>query len=94
MLRKARTLLREGGFVAIVLPLATVDNSRYFNDETLRALMASLQFAERVVHRSLKLYFALYQLGGDAETGGAEFKRTLLRNGRRRNNFYIELLNA
>jgi tRNA G10 N-methylase Trm11 len=59
MLRKARALLREGGFVAVVLPLATVDNSRYFNDETLRAQMTSLQLAERVVHRSLKLYFAL-----------------------------------
>jgi 25S rRNA (adenine2142-N1)-methyltransferase len=83
---------KKKGFIAIVLPLACIDNSRYFDEPTLHAMLAQLAFAPRTVHRSPKLYFALYQREPGSAAPHVDVRKRTLRAGQRRNNFHIELI--
>ena len=98
MIRHARSLLRPGGYVAIVLPLACVDHSRNFNEKLLADLMARLEFVPREIHRSPKLFFGMYHLSDsptpDAELDYESWRTQRIRRGSQYNNFSIELLNA
>jgi hypothetical protein len=95
MLCKARSLLAEKGFVAVVLPLATIDHSRFFDESALMDLMARLEFANLVLHRSPKLFYALFRLrdGAAAFTVPAflPMPRRKVRHSKDLNNFFITL---
>lgn len=95
MLCKARSLLRRNGFLAIVLPLATIDNSRYFDETMLMELMGRLEFVNLVLHRSPKLFYALFQLHDRAEPLSVPAYEPMPREQVRHkvtcNNFHIEL---
>lgn len=96
MLCKARSLLAARGFVAIVLPLATIDNSRYCDEPTLVELMRRLQFQLLLLHRSPKLFYALFRLVDNAAPMAVPsfqpMARKQVRRGPKCNNFCIELL--
>ncbi|KLJ10376.1 hypothetical protein EMPG_14246 [Blastomyces silverae] len=84
----------------LVLPAACVLNSRYFTEERLRAIMASLGY--KMVQRKVtsKLIYYLWEYGvanatttttAAAAAAAAVFKKEMLNPGGNRNNFTVTL---
>ena len=107
MLWKAAAHLRRGGLLAVMVPRACVDNSRYCTDALFQQALQHVGFAVVTVDHSARL--ARYMArrvddgggggggggggdgGGDAELPGALSKRTVVRSGGQRNNFCVLL---
>ncbi|KAJ2845631.1 25S rRNA (adenine2142-N1)-methyltransferase [Coemansia brasiliensis] len=92
MLRKAAQLLAPQGYLFLVLPLACITNSRYMNDERLLDITKYLGFTQLFSHHTAKLAYYLYQLSRSppqVSDGPAQFGKTLLHKGAKRNNFTI-----
>jgi 25S rRNA (adenine2142-N1)-methyltransferase len=91
MLVKTTQLLCPDGHVFIVLPLACVENSRYFNVKMFQEMLQALGFVIRKEHSSPKLYFVMAQMGGGPQEYDGRFPKKLVREGKTRNNFHIAL---
>ena len=69
MLSRAHALLKQDGHLFLVLPLACVDNSRYFTEERLLDIVGHIGFEYVKSQRTAKL--AMYMLKrGEGEEGG------------------------
>lgn len=90
MLCKTTRILRQNGTLFLCLPLACVNNSRYFDTERLLAMLTDIGFVVKETHASAKLYFVMAELAAMKTTHGV-FPKTLLRSGAQRNNFHIIL---
>ncbi|OJD23383.1 hypothetical protein ACJ73_05266 [Blastomyces percursus] len=82
----------------LVLPAACVLNSRYFTEERLRAIMASLGYkmVQRKVTSKLIYYLWEYNVANATTTTAADaaaavFKKEMLNPGGNRNNFTVTL---
>ncbi|KAM3417821.1 25S rRNA adenine-N(1) methyltransferase [Cercospora zeina] len=76
----------------LVLPASCVLNSRYFNDERLTLIMASLGYVMLERKTSSKLIYYLWQLRDDpAPPQEQNFKKLKVRDGPGMNNFHVEL---
>eukprot|EP00127_Corallochytrium_limacisporum_P005850 Clim_evm15s213 gene=Clim_evmTU15s213 len=106
MLAHAVGLLVKGGYLAIVLPRACVDNSRYFDHGTLHKLMDVLCCEELMHKDSAKLCYSLWRTENPAKSvkvlqqvGSKSSSKTLgvfvgkekVNDGVNRNNFSITL---
>ncbi|KAJ2768419.1 25S rRNA (adenine2142-N1)-methyltransferase [Coemansia nantahalensis] len=90
MLRQAARLLAPGGHAFLVLPRPCVDNSRYLDDDRLRAIMLHLGLEQVAAHHTAKLAHYLYRLSASAgAASGPRFKKKLLHSAPGRNNFSI-----
>ncbi|KAJ2716788.1 25S rRNA (adenine2142-N1)-methyltransferase [Coemansia spiralis] len=93
MLQQAARLLAPGGHVFLVLPRPCVDNSRYLDDDRLRAIMQHLGLEQVAAHHTAKLAYYLYRLSASNSSSSAggepSFKKTLLHSAPGRNNFSI-----
>ncbi|PPJ59405.1 hypothetical protein CBER1_06917 [Cercospora berteroae] len=76
----------------LVLPASCVLNSRYFNDERLALIMASLGYVLLERKTSSKLVYYLWQLRDKpAPPHKQNFKKLKVRDGPGMNNFHVEL---
>ena len=93
MLRKARELVGEGGFVYVVLPRACVVNSRYLDEEELNAIMHRHGLECIAKHYSTKLYYGLFQITvcKEKDIKEEEYKPREKHAKGKRNNFKIQL---
>ena len=93
MLVKAVQLLHENGLLVVVLPLACVDNSRYFTRAHFRTLLAALNVEIVEEHATAKLHFIMARRLGapDSSAYALQFPKKLLHPGSVRNNFHIIL---
>lgn len=99
MLWKASVHLKPGGLLAVMVPRACVDNSRYCTDTLFQQALESAGFEVAVVDHSARLarYLARRRTTGPHEgTCPATLpkgldKRTVVRSGGQRNNFCILL---
>jgi 25S rRNA (adenine2142-N1)-methyltransferase len=89
MLVRARNLITTGGHLFLVLPLACVDNSRYFTEERLFEIANSIGFEYVLSQRTAKLAMYMFEAGEKKQGERKEFKREVLRQGEDRNNFAI-----
>lgn len=97
MLRRTTKFLRrgKGDFTALlflVLPAPCVANSRYFNDERLTLIMASLGYVVLQRKQTSKLVYYLWQLrDAPAARKGSKFGKAKVRDGAVMNNFHVVL---
>ncbi|GEQ70849.1 hypothetical protein JCM33374_g4529 [Metschnikowia sp. JCM 33374] len=76
----------------LVLPLPCLSNSRYFNRDMLREIMASLGFREIQSHEAKKVIYLLYDWEGkQAMTNVVARKKREIHSGGTRNNFYVDM---
>ncbi|KAI5365315.1 Putative S-adenosylmethionine-dependent methyltransferase Bmt2 [Septoria linicola] len=76
----------------LVLPSSCVLNSRYFNDERLTLIMASLGYALLQRKKTSKLVYYLWQLRDKpAPAKEQKFGKVKVRDGGGMNNFWVEL---
>lgn len=74
----------------LVLPLPCVSNSRYFDNERLKQLMASLGFTQVFHYEAKKVAYWLYDWD-PSHVNPARFRKQELHSGATRNNFCIVL---
>lgn len=97
MLVRCQALVRDGGTLFIVLPLACVNNSRYMKHSRFVKMLKSLGFELTKSKTSAKLCFFVFrklsaeERAQDGTMQPREFKRKLCRGGLGRNNFCIIL---
>lgn len=87
MLRRARTLVKDGGHLYLVLPLACVQNSRYIDHERLTGILKTLGWSVEVQRDSALLTYWLLQKSPDVDSN--KWPRKEVRGGVKRNNFVI-----
>lgn len=75
----------------LVLPRSCLDNSRYFTDERLVAIMQSLGYTRIRAKTTQKLAYSLWRRDGVMKPGGETFGKKEVNPGRSRNNFVITL---
>jgi 25S rRNA (adenine2142-N1)-methyltransferase len=75
----------------MVLPAPCVLNSRYLDEATLVAIMASLSYAMVRQKVTSKLHYTLWQWHPGPPAEGTSFKKQEILGGRARNNFAITL---
>lgn len=90
MLRAAYRLCKTGGYVAVVLPLACLQNSRYMTQGHMEDIMASLGFDLIHSKNSRKLSFKFYQKSGRTPLK-RKFPKKIIKKGKTLNNFSIVL---
>ncbi|KAG9252771.1 putative methyltransferase-domain-containing protein [Emericellopsis atlantica] len=76
--------------VFLVLPRSCVDNSRYFTEARLEALMGTLGFAKISGKTTQKLAYSLWKMGA-TPSNNAKFPKKEINPGKTRNNFVITL---
>ena len=93
MLTKAASLLKNGGYLCIVLPKACVSNSRYFDATTLKLMLTVIGFEIFDTRSSAKLYFLNARLNNrnDGITYKGKFSKKIIRVGKTYNNFHMTL---
>ena len=98
MLRRTTQFLRHTALgdlpmLFLVLPLSCLKNSRYMTQKTLEGLMAQLGYSLLENHHSTKLAYMLFKLEARNwdELRRESFKKTIVNDGRSRNNFSIML---
>ena len=87
MLFKSRSLLNDGGRLFLVLPLACVNNSRYFDESILFDMMTSFGFVVEQKHLSQKLAYYLFRKVAKVDL--VIFRKKQLNNKPGLNNFSI-----
>lgn len=75
----------------LVLPRSCLDNSRYFTDERLLAIMQSLGYTRLRSKTTQKLAYSLWRRDGVMMPRGETFDKKEVNPGRSRNNFVITL---
>jgi 25S rRNA (adenine2142-N1)-methyltransferase len=75
----------------LVLPRSCVDNSRYFTEGRLEALMKALGYSKIVGKHTQKLTYSLWRRTNTERMMNAQFPKKELNPGRTRNNFVITL---
>lgn len=91
MLVKTTVTLQRGGMLFLVLPLACVNNSRYFDVAALSDILSALGYSIKHSHSSPKLYFVMAVLDSDPKKWEGCFPKKHVRDGKDRNNFHIIL---
>jgi 25S rRNA (adenine2142-N1)-methyltransferase len=89
MLLRAREMIKDDGWLYIVLPLPCLSNSRYFDQEHFVELMNSLGFQLVVCKNTKKLSSFVFLKNGQFSI--RKFKKKELHTGKKRNNFCIVL---
>lgn len=80
------------GLLFLVLPASCALNSRYFNDERLMLIMASLGYVMLQRKQTAKLVYYLWQLRDEPAAPEKQmFGKEKVRDGPGMNNFYVEL---
>ena len=92
-LQEAVAMLRPGGWLYVVLPLACVENSRYVTLETLLAVLGQLGLKQLEVRTSAKLVYLLHTFDPShaPPPPPPRKRRAAIRSGPDRNNFCIQL---
>eukprot|EP00051_Salpingoeca_urceolata_P017285 m.234086 g.234086 ORF g.234086 m.234086 type:complete len:337 (+) comp18913_c0_seq1:1439-2449(+) len=92
MLRRCTIMLRPGGLLFVVLPLACIENSRFLNERLMVDTLQALGFELKASHRSKKLCFFMCALRDEATVGACDApRRRCIRVGENKNNFWISL---
>ena len=92
MVREAARLAR-GGLLFLVLPSACVNNSRYCDKDTVRAIMAAAGAAVVEERESSKLWMAVAKCAKpSAEAAAAQFPRRLVRKGQGQMNTFCMIV--
>ena len=93
MLRRCAALLRPGGALFVVLPVACVTNSRYMKHALLLRILRAVGFdlVRSKLTPKLALYAFVRRAGADDVVAAQACLRKLVRGGSTRNNFSIIL---
>lgn len=93
MLMKAVDMLYDHGILVVALPLACVENSRYFTRAHFRSLLTALSLEVLEEHTTAKLHFIMARRVGELDSSRYidQFPKALLHVGNKRNNFHIVL---
>ncbi len=92
MLVRTTRVLHPGGHLFFVLPLACVNNSRYFTMEILIQMLEAVGYSVVEKHISPKLFFLMAVFNGaPKEKYEGKFPKQLLLGGKDHNNFHITL---
>ncbi|KAK5166072.1 25S rRNA (adenine2142-N1)-methyltransferase [Saxophila tyrrhenica] len=75
----------------LVLPAPSVVNSRYFNDERLTLMMASLGYVMLRREQKRKLVYYLWLLRDKPSPDEQHFRKEIIKSGGNRNNFCITM---
>jgi 25S rRNA (adenine2142-N1)-methyltransferase len=89
MLIRAHEMLRDDGWLYIVLPLPCVSNSRYLDETHLLHMMNSIGFQLVVSKNTRKLSYFVFKKSGPYLP--QKYKKTEIHAGKKRNNFCILL---
>eukprot|EP00055_Hartaetosiga_balthica_P018095 m.128412 g.128412 ORF g.128412 m.128412 type:complete len:325 (+) comp9452_c3_seq1:323-1297(+) len=101
MLFKTTLHMKEGGHLALVLPLACTENSRYYNSHLLEDLCIALGYSLVEKQQSARLISWLFRLNKPIRNKrqvsqlldkySSTNKKVVVRKGGKRNNFFISV---
>lgn len=89
MLERTTVFLRDNGLLFLVLPSPCILNSRYFNDDLLQQVMASLGYVLERTKVAKKIFYWLFRKVNQPLK--RKFPKRLINDGKMRNNFTIIL---
>jgi 25S rRNA (adenine2142-N1)-methyltransferase len=89
MLRRTTQFLRTDGLLFLVLPSPCILNSRYFNEQLLFEIMASLGYSLERSKVAKKIFYWLFRKVRNANS--RQYPKRLVNDGKVRNNFTIIL---